>query len=152
MFDLKVSGAQDFARVSRACKDAGDKSLNREVFRALGSAGKEMTPLVLKAMPSYLPDRYAADVAGSLKVRVRSRRSARNPSVFLVGQAKSNKGQRRLGGLEKGSLRHRTWGRNPWHEQKIRSGFWSEPLTKGAVAVRKELVHALERIAQMVTH
>jgi hypothetical protein len=148
--DLRVTGADQFAAVSRQLREAGEKDLRREMYRALGSAAKQMTPEVKAALPSYLPDRYAGVLAGSLKMRATGR-GGKNPSVKIVGTAKGRKSARVLGALESGGLRHLTYGRRPWHAQSVRAGFFTDPIDKHADIIRRELLDALDRITRKLS-
>lgn len=152
MFDVRVTGADELARVGRLVKGAGDKDLTRELYRALNSAVKPLTTDVKQNLSQYLPDTYAATLAPRLKVKSRRRMGARNPSLYLVGTAKGKRSDRFVGALDRGVLRHPLFGnRRYWFPQRVRSGFWTEPLEAGADKVRRELVAALGRIARKVT-
>lgn len=152
MFDVRVHGANELARVGRLVKEAGDKDLKREFFRALNSSVKPLTASVKEETPRYMPARYAALLQRDLKVRTRRRTSQRNPALYLVGQAKRGNVSRDIRSLERGRLRHPLFGdRSHWYDQTVNAGWWTGPLNAGADVVRRELVQALERIAAKVT-
>lgn len=152
MFDIAVRGADDLARVGRLVKESGDKGLRRELYRSLNSAVKPLGAEVKRRLPEYVPDAYAAQLAPRLRVSGRRRMGQRNPALYLVGTAKGRRSPRFVGPLDKGILRHPLFeNRDHWFSNRVRPGFWVEPLTEGADKVRRELVEALDRIARKVT-
>jgi hypothetical protein len=53
-----------------------------------------------------------------------------------------------IGSINRGRVRHLTFGHLPWSDQAVRPGFWTEPLVKGAPTARKEIGGAMKRIAR----
>ena len=149
--DLRVTGAEDFRAVARAVKQAGDKDLRRELYRGINRTVKPLTQDVKDQMPRFLPDRYAGELAKSLRVKTRTRAGA-NPAVFLTATAKTKKGKPRdLRSLNRGRLRHPLFGnRREWFDQSVRKDWWTHPLLQGAPRVREELVEVLRDIARRI--
>lgn len=153
MFDIRVHGADELARVARAVKETGDKGLQKELYRSLNSAVKPLTADVKKNIPEYVPAEYAPALQKTMRVRARRRTGGRNPALYLVGTAKGRRGDRFVGALDRGVLRHPLFGnRAHWFTTRIRAGFWTERLEAGADTVRRELVDALARVARQITH
>jgi hypothetical protein len=51
------------------------------------------------------------------------------------------------GAINRGRVRHLTWGRKPWHVQLVPPGWFSDPLTQEAPGVRARIVrHVGEEI------
>lgn len=147
--DLRVTGAQDVEAFSRRMKEAGNKGLRRELSKALGHEMKPITANVVRSLDEYLPDAYAGTLSGSLKLRAATT-AGKNPGVKIVARAKGRKSVRRVGALERGSLRHLTWGRRPWHAQSVKPGFFTEPIQDRADELRRALLAAMDRIARKI--
>jgi len=149
---LEIEGADKVREVARALKLHGDKLLTREVNKGLNRTVKPLGSRVKASMPSFLPKRYAAELAGSLRVTSR-RRTGRDPGVRLVGVAKTRAGrERNLAALDKGNLRHPLYGdREHWFDEKIRAGVWTDPLTDAAPQIRRDLERALDDAADVIT-
>ena len=145
--DIRVEGADKFARLARALRQIGDKELRRELYAGINRAVKPLTESVKDATRRYLPDAYADELSKTLKVRAR-RRAGKDPGVSLAGTAKTRAGKdRNLRALNRGQLRHPLYGnREHWFNQKVTPGWWDEPLSDGADEVRQELVNVLDDI------
>lgn len=145
--DLRITGTDDLARVARALKDAGDKDLRRELLRGINRALKPAKQAVKDAARSQLPQRggLAAEVAAS-RISSSTRTSGRSPGVRVTGK----KSGRDLRSIDRGRLRHPTFGRAPWVNQAVKPGFFSETLTEQAPRVRREVVDVLEDVAQKI--
>lgn len=147
--ELRVEGAEKFGAVAKTLKQIGDKELNRELYRGINRAVKPLREAVKEGAPRYLPRRYAFELAKSLKVRTR-RRAGRNPSIRLVGSAKTPGGKDRdLASLNRGRLRHPLYGnRGYWYDQDVSPKWWDEPLFDNVKPVRAEIVKVLDEVAR----
>jgi hypothetical protein len=146
--ELRIEGAAKFGTLAKALKQAGDKELRKELYAGINRAVKPLSESVKVETKNYLPRRYAFELAKSLKVKAR-RRAGRDPSVRLVGQAKTPRGKERdLRSLNRGRLRHPLYGnRGYWYNQEVPPNWWDDPLLEGVEPVREELVNVLEDIA-----
>lgn len=147
--ELRVEGADKFGKLAKALRDLGDKELRTELYRGINRAVKPLTESVKKETPSFLPRRYAFELAKSLRVRAR-RRAGRDPAVYLVAKAKTSRGKERdLASLNRGRLRHPLYGnRRYWFDQDVSPNWWDDPLLEGAEQVREEIVNVLDEIGQ----
>lgn len=145
--DLRVEGADKFAKLARALKEYGDKDLRSELYRGINRAVKPLTASVKASTDNFLPRRYALEIAKSLKVRA-NRRAGRNPAIYLVGKAKTPKGKERdLASLNRGRLRHPLYGnRHYWFDQDVAPNWWDDPLIQGQDVVRREIVNVIDDI------
>jgi len=145
--ELRIVGADKFGVLAKTLRQLGDKDLQRELYRGINRSVKPLTEEVKKGTQNYLPRRYAFELAKSLKVRAR-RRAGKDPSIRLVGTAKTPRGkQRDLASLNRGRLRHPLYGnRRYWYDQKVSPNWWDEPLFEGVEQVREELVQVLDDI------
>lgn len=147
--EVRVEGAEKFARLAQALRQIGDKDLRRELYAGINRAVQPLTESVRHATRRYLPDRYADELSKTLRVRAR-RRTGRDPGVSLAGTAKTARGKdRNLRALNRGQLRHPLYGnRERWSTQQVSTGWWDEPLSDGADEVRQELVNVLDDIGR----
>jgi hypothetical protein len=146
MDDFEVHGADQFLRLSKALKEAGQTGLRKELNKGLREATK---PLIAqtRVAASRLPQRggLAARVAKTpQRVQVRT---GRDPGVRIV-VPKSSSGAR---AADAGQVRHPVFGnRKVWVTQKVTGGWFSDTLRDGASVVRPKLRDALEAIADRV--
>jgi hypothetical protein len=141
---LEIEGADKVREVARALKLHGDKELTRAVYRRLNRTVKPLGLAVKASLGSYLPTRYALELARTLKVSSR-RRVTKNPALYLVGAGKP---ERDLASLNRGRLRHPLFGmRGHWFDQTVRRDWWTDPLMEASPLVRRELEAALDDAA-----
>lgn len=145
--ELRIEGADKFGELARALRKAGDKDLRTALYRGINSSVKPLTETVKRRTPEYLPRRYAAELAKTLKVKVK-RRGGRDPSIRLMGQSKTKLGKERdLRSLNRGRLRHPLYGnRRYWYDQKVTPNWWDDPLLEEVDQVREVLVNVLDDI------
>lgn len=138
--EVKITGGAELRRLSRQLRVLGDKELSRELYRGLNRSVKPLTQRVKDYMPRHLPDRYAEELAKTLKVRA-YRRMGRDPRIDLIGKAKTKRGKERdLSSLNRGRLRHPLYGnRKHWFDQKVRPDWWTHPMISYAPYARKEI-------------
>lgn len=144
MTSVRITGAEEFGRLSARLKDA-DKSIQREFSASLTRATKPMKAGAKKSALATLPSSggLAARVASS---RLSVRRSTRGKSIgvkIVAGSASSQLEQ-----IDKGRVKHKTFGRLPWVSQSVASGWFTRPMLNSASDVRRELVKAMEDVAR----
>jgi hypothetical protein len=149
--DVKVQGAEEFGTLARHLKQAGDKELRKELYAAINRKAKPLADGVRASLGQYMPNRYAAELAPSLRIAT-SKLAGRNPAVRLKAQAKTRRGKpRELARLDQGVLRHPLHGnRRHWYNQPVRAGFYTGELEQGAPKVRQELVEAIQAVARKI--
>jgi hypothetical protein len=143
---VSVRGQRQLTQLARRLKEHGDKSLRSELYRAINRSTKPLKLAVRKSARNRLPR------AGGLNRRVekskivtKRRMTGKNAGVRIVGTSGYD-----IGSINRGRVRHLTWGHLPWHDQAVNPGFWSEPLSAGAPAVRRELREAMDGIAKKI--
>jgi hypothetical protein len=149
--DFRIEGGQDVRAIAKVLKHIGDKELSREYSRGMTNAGKKMSAEVKKALPGFVPDRYASELAPTLRVRV-VRRTGRNPRVDLVFQAKTRRGKpRSLGRLEAGELRHPGWGdRGRWYAQKVKPELAGKPIREASPQGVREIQKVMTDVERKI--
>jgi hypothetical protein len=147
------AGAADFAALSRRLKDAGERGLKRELYKAINDAAKPLAREIGRDehLKPYMPDRYAAVLASDLAVTV-SRLAGRNPGVRLIakGRARGRKVQQ----LNAGIIEHPVFGdRTRWRRQLrgMKPGFFTDPAKASAPDVRDAIVAAMHETALKIT-
>lgn len=146
MADVTVTGAEKFAKVAKALKQAGDKELAKELYSSLNRATKPMRANAKKAAEQRLPK------AGGLNKRVAKarlstrRRAGKNPGVRIVAT-----GMSQLAMMDKGRVRHPVYGnRGRWVNQPIpqAEGWFTEPMEEGKPTAQREIVKSLDAVAK----
>lgn len=146
MIRLSTRGAEKLGRLARALKEHGDKALRSELYRAINRATKPLKAAVRKSAMDRLPRGGGLNkrVARS-KIVTKRRMTGKNAGVRIVGASGYD-----IGSINRGRVRHLTYGHLPWHDQAVAPGFWTEPLVAGAPKVRRELNQALNTIARKI--
>jgi hypothetical protein len=149
MADFDVTGAEKFAQVAKALKQAGDKELKLELRQAIKASVEPMLHDVRDQVSLYLPNRYAATLAPALKVGQRWKTSGSTIGLVLTGYAKGKKSRRYVKAINAGILRHPTYGnRGAWVAQRVRPGFWDNPMANAKKKPTEEIRQALDRVAR----
>lgn len=120
---IELRGADDLARLSRALKAAGDKDLQKRLSRAISDAMRPVRAALPRSALAKLPRRggLAAQVAAS-RTRIQRRNSGRAVGVRLRVQSDDN-----IRRIDKGTVRHPTFGHGPWVNQAVPGGWFTEP-------------------------
>ena len=153
-------GGADLSRLAARLREAGDggKGLRRELIKAIEEAAKPLADKIgsLEHLKPYLPDRYAAVLAGDLKVGVLKSLSG-DPKVTIRAQAREHK--RKVRRLDEGLLMHPvfaqglrktwTWLKEP-QTAGMRPGFFADPCKESAPDVRDQLMRALHETARKI--
>lgn len=151
---LRVEGADAFFALAQRLKEAGDKDLQRELYRGLDRAVKPATEAIRASAISTLPSRggYNVTIAADLRIRVQRRTGARSVGIKLIGTGRTNSGKaRELVKLDKGSLRKPLFGmRRHWYPQKVTPGFWTGPARGTEPQVRTRLLIAMKNVADKI--
>lgn len=149
MANLEIQGADKFLHVAKALKQAGDKELKRELGHAIKVSVAPMTQEVRDHVAQYLPSGYAPILARDLKTRQSWRTRGETVGLLLSGYAKGKRERRHVKAINKGILRHPVFGnRGAWVAQRVRPGFWDEPLANAKERPAKEIRAALDSIAR----
>jgi hypothetical protein len=144
--DLEITGAEKFAVVARALKQAGDKELSKELYAALNRSTKSPRQAARERADERLPRRGGLNRRVA-RARLSTRRAAgKNPGVKIVA-----KGLDQLARIDaEGKVRHPTPKGGKWVDQDIPNarGWFTEPMQAAAPEVRRELVRALDEVAR----
>jgi hypothetical protein len=144
---IEVRGADQFARLARQLKDAGDKGLQKELNQALFRATKPIKVDIKQSLATNLPQRGGlAKRAAATKLTTRRRTSAKTAGVRIVG-----KGTVSLYHLNQGQVRHRKDGDiGGGKVQSITPGVWDQPTEAAAPKAQREIVQAMDEISRKI--
>lgn len=149
---VSVGGAGQLDALAKRLKDAGRKDLGRELNKAIRKAPEHIADAVRESSPQYMPKGYEVVFRASLEFTT-SVRTSSGYGVTVKVKAKGAKGHdRQITLLEKGTLRHPVYARGrrsgwTWRAQRIRPRFFTEPALRTRHAVRKDIEHAMLRVA-----
>jgi hypothetical protein len=141
--DVTSHGTEKLVRLAAAIHDAGDKDLRRELFRAMQRSAKPLKRAARDGALQLLPHRGGLDervAASKFSTLVRAR--GKGAGVRVKGASDMD-----IGAMNRGRLRHPTFGHRPWKTQTIRPGWFDDSLTIEADKARREIEDALDRIA-----
>ena len=153
-------GREQLRTLAARLKEAGDegKGFRRELMNQLNEAAK---PLVREiADPAhlrpYMPDRYAAVLAGDLSVGAQ-RILTSNPRVSIRAKARAKR--RKVRHLDAGFINHPKWPRDlprdKWEWQNnqtggMRPGFFTDPCEKATPDIRERVLAAMTETAKKI--
>lgn len=145
--DFELRGADDFLKLSKALKNAGQKDLRRELHKGLQDAAREIIPLARAAAREELPQTGGMNEAVA-KARMRVKVSTgRDPGVSIVA-GRPGSGAR---GAEFGRIRHPVFGnRDVWVSQSVPAHWLTGTISRSRHLVIPKLEAALERVARKV--
>lgn len=166
---VQVIGANRFKVVARQLRTAANRNdLLTEMRKGITKATPVLRDAVKERADEFLPNRYAAELVGSMRVTTVTRTTGDQVTVTMTVTAKGHGGNaRKVGEVEKGRLRHPVYGRdrklrrhwvhkatssvNPWVEQHVKPGFVAKPMADKAPDVRKEIEAAVDRVLEKIT-
>lgn len=158
-----MPGPDDLARslnaVAVRLRELGDEGLARELQRNIGRAVDPLKDRIPAALRPHLPDRYADELAGELKVfRSTSLRTAGDVAQVSVLARTTGLKKRKLAQLDDGILFHPLFGRFPrrdprnrWFEQgepSVKPGWFTGPVEEAVPEIREAIERALDNVVE----
>lgn len=143
--EVHIEGAEQLVLLARKLRDA-TRELRSELYRGINRAAKPLKEDVRKAAKDRLPHRggLGTRVAKS-KIQTRRRVSGNSAGVRLVATSGYD-----IGSINRGRVRHLTYGHQPWVNQTVPRGFWTDPLTAGGPQVAAEIQQVMDDITQKI--
>jgi hypothetical protein len=121
-----MSGITGIDRVYRAASvfrtGEVDKVLSDELESAARKAVEPFNRAVYDQIAADMPSGYAPTFAGSFRIIPRISAGNGGVRIRLQGTAQGRAKKRDSAALNRGVLRHKTYGRLPWHSQGIAPG------------------------------
>lgn len=146
MTSITVTAGPEFAAARRRLYAAGKVELEREYGKGIVKATRGAGPRIKSQTPAFLPvsGGYAGIISGALRVSTK----ASGGGVEITGRA----GRRQIQNLEGGGLRAPSYGRRsrPWHNQSVRPGFFTKPITEMAPQIRAGIVNVMQDVADKI--
>ena len=145
-------GARQLRMLARDLDRAG-KELRRELPKALRDAARPMTEAIVKEALETLPKRGGfAEYIAKASITVSTRTGVSSASVRLVGRKRKagSEPQVDLPAVNRGRLRHPTYGHSPWVTQMVPPGFWDRGVARSAAEVDKRMQEALDRMRRRI--
>ena len=133
-----------------------EAGFKRDLYQAINEAAKPLAAEIRDPahLRDYMPDRYADVLAGDMTVTV-SKRYARDPGVSI--RAHGTVHRRKVAQRNAGVITHPVFAEGPrktwdWvtQEKGMRPGFFTDPVEKGAPAVREQVVAAMRETARRI--
>jgi len=145
----RVRGQLELRRVARLLRDAPPQ-LKREMARNIRKPIKPFEGKVRAEVPGSVPARYAGVLAPATKARLLGGLSGSGLGYTLEVYAKGVSEDRDVKAVNAGILRHKTWGREPWHAQRVRGGFVDRAVDDMGRQVARQVEQAVDAMAARI--
>ncbi len=150
--EIEVVGVEQLAQVARDLKAAGDRDLRKELFRGIQRGARPLKAIAKQAALDELPQSGGlAERVANAKFSVNVRLGVRNPSIRIVGRGQVGSVTGNvydLNSMDRGRIRHMTYGHSPWRDQAIKPGWFSDRMELAAdTGVRAEILSACTVVA-----
>lgn len=143
--DFEIRGADQFLRLSKALKAAGETGMRKELHAGMRKAARPLIPRARAAARQRLPKRGGlADQVAREPARI-SVRTGRDPGVRVTI------GKRRGGAqsANRGVIRHPVRG-GGWVEQEVPGGWFDDTNDEAAPEIRRELEKAMQVVVDKI--
>lgn len=146
MVSLRIKGAEQLGDLAKDLRAAGEsgKGLRRELYRGMNRATKPLKAKARLAAATKLPQSGGlATVVARSKFSTRTR-AGRDPgvSIIVMGSGLTT---------DRGYVKHPVFGnREVWVRQSLAPGWFTNTMRVAAPSVRKELVSAMDDIADKI--
>jgi hypothetical protein len=136
---IRIGNTRQFTETARRLQTAS-RELRSEFYRGINRATNPLKENVRQSARDRLPRSggLGRRVAKS-KIVTRRRMSGKNAGVRIVGTSGYD-----IGSINRGRVRHLTYGHLPWSDQAVKPGFWTEPLVAGAPEARREIQQVMD--------
>ena len=147
---IEVTGAAQLANLSKALKAAGRGDLRRELLRGIRQATAPAKTTIPQSAREKLPRRGGLNnfVADGLKVTSRASLSGAEARVRIVA---TDPPRHDIAALDRGLVRHPTFGHKPWKAQRVEPGFFTDPCVALAPGARQQVAAARDRVLHALT-
>lgn len=145
-----IVGVDRLLDASRRLPPAVELALRQELRDALNQPVAQFRRNVKATALEAFPSGYGPTYAGSFRLKQDLSVGAGLVAVKLRGTARGKASIRDSAALNRGVLRHKTFGRLPWHSQAVAPGFWDRPAERLIADLRAEVRRALAKVAAKV--
>jgi len=144
-----VAGADRLRKDAVVFRDLLVKKINDQVEESVDSPVAKFRGAVDASIGAKFPTGYSGTFDSAWNILVTKARGA-GLRIRLRGTAHGRSKIRDSAALNRGVLRHKTWGRLPWHSQAIPPRFWDEPADELVDEVRNSLEEAVAKAAKEI--
>lgn len=146
-----ATSIDEFVRELRSFRD------RKVVLKELRAGIRKPLPAVRKSIRARatetLPSRGGLNKwAASIRINLAIKTSSRAASITIKGGRNSTGGRSDMNALDRGRVRHPSWGRRSrgsWHTQSVPPGFFTKPVEE-ATEWRAEIDKALDRATEQI--
>lgn len=144
----RVTGTAQLRLVARQLREA-PKELRDDLRIGLKRPVKGFEKAVKDEALGSLPHSggYAGVMSSALKVNLSQALTGSGAGFTLVVYARGKSEDRDVVATNAGLLRHKTWGHEPWHSQRVRGGYVDRPADKLGDQVAQQAQEAVDRVA-----
>jgi hypothetical protein len=144
--DFRITGGAAMKRAALVVLANGTKKARLEMLAAIRAEVKPIIEDQKQAARATLPKRGGLnEVVAGAKFGSRTRISKATGVVGVKIVAKG-KPTRDIEAIDRGRVRHKTFGHKPWKDQRVEPGFFTKPAEKAAPRVTAGLVVAMEKV------
>lgn len=149
---LQLRGVDQFARLARDLRVAGDVELLKRMRAGLAKSVRPAGGLVRASAAATLPSGYGAPVlAPSLSVRADIDAGFHTARASVKAHGRGNPRRRDIPGINAGVLAHPVHGhRGRWVRQNVDPGFWDRPAAQLAEGAYNAMQGVLDDITDLI--
>jgi hypothetical protein len=145
-----ITGVERLYRIANVLPEAVDKALSDELENAFTDPIAAFRSEVDEAIGARFPTGYSGTFDGSWNILVKVDAAGGSARARLRGTAHGRAKKRDSAALNRGLLRHKTWGRLPWFSQAIPPRFWDDPADRFIARMREKLAEVVEKAAKKI--
>lgn len=162
-----VTGYNELSLLGFRLREAKNVGLTRELREGLRRPLRPLADQIRAGSPEYTPRGYEATFAASLKFKTKISLVGTGAAVDFTVTAAGKSDQRHIREINRGRLKHPVFGRtrplknhakwravtyrNPWVWQRIKAGFFTDPVRANFNTMRAEMRAAIRRVAEQIT-
>lgn len=140
----EIRGAEELAALAKRLRQAGDKDLQRKLYAAINRSTKPLKAELPGSARRTLPRRGGlAERVAKSKYKTQRRTTGRAIGIRVTATNRME-----IARMDRGVLRHKTFGHLPWETQRVPPGWFTRPADAAAPAARAELDAAMKDITQ----
>jgi hypothetical protein len=144
---VEVQGVDQLVALAQTLRTVGDVALKKELRSGLTRAARSLIKNVRRSALTRLPKKggLAKRVARS-KITTSARTTGSGAGVTILARSGYD-----ISSINRGRVRHLSFGHLPWVDQSVSPGFWADPLNEAAIPVRHEIQKLMDDIAAKIT-
>jgi hypothetical protein len=145
-----ISGIDRLYTIAAKLPRTVDLELHKAMQNAIKEPVADMRSAARANIAADLPSGYAPVFAGAFRIVTSVGGGTGLASIRLRGTARGRSKKRDSAALNAGVLRHKTWGRPPWHSQSVAPGFWDRAADRYAQKLTENVREAVEQAAARI--